>query len=524
VASLTIIAVTLVLAAILGYITDRLRVSPLLGFFIAGVLVKALLSRYDLGFLGVSGELFSDVGYTLLTLGGVLLAFEMGREVGVVGFDPRVVYIVLVEATAIISITLLLSRALGFPILEGLVVAIAFLSSSSVTTYRLTAALELREVRRLALTITTLEDVALLTAISLVTGKPENPLVVLTLSILFAIVAGLVFRALFSALRGREEYEVVLALTLTLAYASITQYFATPYLGAFVAGYLMGRSLGSKVTLDPYASFIALIYMVSVGLLVPGWEEFRVDIIVLLAVLVVTAFVIRALSVFLAALFILRSGYYAVTLAVALTNVSELAPLAVLTAYGGGLVGGDLALALILLPLATIAVSNALYSRARSLALIAGKYVTMELPRLVPESVYEASLKVMVSSAKISGVLVGAALAVLALSYLGLGFLGLGVLILAVVITIKLYRELWVEAAIVGELPGFMARILAVMVAGAVSAYVIHETLRSIGELEGLSWIAVISLYALIAFLVVELIVVVKRHIEKAVVKLRPPL
>lgn len=522
-ASLTVISLALVLAALLGYITDRFRLSPLLGFFIAGLVTRFVLSEYDIGFLKVESEFFSSVGYNLLVLSGVLVAFEMGREVGIGGFDVRLVYLVLVEATVIVSVALLVSRALGFPLIEALIVAVALLSSSSITTYRLTTVIGFREVRRLALTITTLEDVALLTAISLVTGKPENPLVILTLSIIFALIAGAIFRVVFALLKGKEEYEIVIALTLTLGYASITQYFATPYLGAFVAGYLLGRTLGSRVSFDPYATLIILIYMVSISFVIPLKGTFRLDALVLLAPLILVAFIIRALSVFLATLLILRSGYYAAMLAGVLTTVSELAPLAVLTAYGGGLVGEDLAMALTMLPLLTIALSTLVHDKVKHLALVAGNYVTLELPKLPYEGIYIIGAKIMITSAKISAIMLGAVLLTILLNVINLSFLSLGVLVVAGLIALKFYRELWLEASMIGELPGLIARVLAVMIAGAVSAYVLHETLNAF-NLKSLAWIAVISLYALIGFLLVELILNAKRYLEKAIVKLRPPL
>lgn len=177
--SLTLISLVLVLATFLGYVTDRFRLSPLLGFFAGGFIVKLLILEYDLGGLfGVSESFFRDVGLLLLTLSGVLIAFEMGRDVGIVGFNPKLAYVVVVEASIILGFSLLIARALGFPLFESLIVAIVFLSSSTITIYRLTAGLKPEEVRRVALTITTLEDLALLTALSLVTGR-ESPLVAL---------------------------------------------------------------------------------------------------------------------------------------------------------------------------------------------------------------------------------------------------------------------------------------------------------------------------------------------------------
>jgi hypothetical protein len=148
----------------------------------------------------------------------------------------------------------------------------------------------------------------------------------------------------------------------------------------------------------------------------------------------------------------------------------------------------------------------------------------LELPILVPESVYEIGVKVMVTSAKISGVLLLAVLVTFGLNMVGLAPLGMGALALAVLVTLRFYRELWLETSIIGELPGFIARMLAVLVAGATSAYVIHETLRTLEGFEGLAWIAVISLYVLIAFIVVEVVRTARRYAEKLAAKMRPPL
>jgi hypothetical protein len=273
--SLTLISLVLVLATFLGYVTDRFRLSPLLGFFAGGFIVKLLILEYDLGGLfGVSESFFRDVGLLLLTLSGVLIAFEMGRDVGIVGFNPKLAYVVVVEASIILGFSLLIARALGFPLFESLIVAIVFLSSSTITIYRLTAGLKPEEVRRVALTITTLEDLALLTALSLVTGR-ESPLVALSLSILSALVASFIFRTAISLFAKSAEFQVIVAITLTLGYASLTQLFASPYLGAFVAGYFLGRFVGHRVSFEPYAGIIALLYMVSVGFVTPVTGGFR---------------------------------------------------------------------------------------------------------------------------------------------------------------------------------------------------------------------------------------------------------
>jgi len=523
--SLALMSLVLLVSAFLGYVTDRFRLSPLLGFFIGGFLVKLLFSEFGLGDLfGVGEGFFRDVGVLLLTLSGVLIAFEMGRDVGVVGFNPKLAYVVVVEASIILVFSLLIARALGFPLLESLVVAIVFLSSSTITIYRLTMGLKPEEVRRIALTITTLEDLALLTALSLVAGGHENPLVTLSLSVLFALAASFIFRTAMSLLAGSAEFQVIIALTLTLGYASLTQLFASPYLGAFVAGYFLGRFVGYRISFEPYAGLIALLYMVSVSFVTPVAGGFRVEVLLTLAILVVTALAVRMLSVFLATLLILRNSFYALTLSGIAISISELAPLAVLTAYTGGLIGSDIALALTLLPLATIALSNVTYRVFTSWAGIASKYVVLELPILVPESVYEIGVRVMVTSAKISGVLLLAVLATFGLNMVGLAPLGMGALALAVLVTLRFYRELWLETSIIGELPGFIARMLSVLVAGATSAYVIHETLRTLKGFEGLAWIAVISLYVLIAFIVVEVVRTARRYAEKLAAKMRPPL
>jgi hypothetical protein len=245
--------------------------------------------------------------------------------------------------------------------------------------------------------------------------------------------------------------------------------------------------------------------------------------ILLLAILVVVALAVRMLSVFLATLLILRSGFHALTLSGVAISISELAPLAVLTAHAGNLIGDDLALALTLLPLATIALSNVTYGVFTSWASVASRYIVLELPILVPESVYELGAKIMVTSARISGVLLLAVFATFGLNIAGLGFLGIGVLALAVLVTLRFYRELWVETSIIGELPGVVARMLAVLVAGATSAYIIHETLKALKGFEELAWIAVVSLYVLVAFIVVEVVRTTRRYAEKLAAKMRPP-
>ncbi len=521
---LLLLSLVMALAVIAGYLAERARVLPLVGFLAAAVFFKALYEFARLGdVLGVNPEVLTDLGSALLLLGGVLIAFEAGREVGLLGFNPRSVYIVTLEATIIVVFTVAIARLAGFGYLESMVVAVAILSSSTATAYKLTEKLGMAEARSLALAITTAEDVALLAGLSIVGGGHRDPVVVLTLTVAFAIVGGAVFRLTFYKIKTLGGQEATVAIVLTLLYASVASVFASPYLGAFVAGYFFGRATGGGGFLRPLTDLFTLIYMVAVGLLLPAPGSMRLTVLAVIVLVAIVAIIVRGLAVFLASLIVLRSGYYATALSVHLSSVSELAPLVAITAFMSGVMGEDLALALVLLPLVSISASNIASLRWERIAGVVDKYILTDVIPQVPESLYRIGVNVVVTSSKVSVVLLAVAAVASILSYIGLGHIGLLTLLPASLIIMRLYGELIRETEPLGKIPAALVRLLTLLGSGSLAFYVIVELSRYYPGFEALGYVAFMGFAILVALLALDTILKLRRVLREAVVKRRPP-
>ncbi|MCS7106810.1 MAG: cation:proton antiporter [Acidilobaceae archaeon] len=499
---------TIALAVVLGYLSDRLNLSPFPGFLLAGLLMKYLAEGTNLPALfGIDFQAVSLASAELLLFGSILIAFEVGREVGSVGFDLKAASMVLLEAATILGLTLLVTRIVGLTTTEGLVIATAFLSSSTVTVYKLTSILGNENAKRVALSMTTAEDVVLLAALSLITGGGRDPLVVFTLMVLLTLISAPLFHLVFRFLKAKEEYGTLIALSLTLAYASVAQFFASPLLGAFVAGYVFSRSVGGKGTLGPIVDLIAMLYLVSVGISTPLTAEVGAEMLILVS-LVVLAIVVRLISVFLATLLTLGSPFYATVMSLHMASISELSPLVALSAYSVGLIKETIAVPLVLLPLLTIAISSFASRYWEKVAFALEERMTFKVPPLVPEELYEIGKEIALSSAKISGMLISVPLLVFLLKRLGFqifdAFTLLLLLPLLLVVAFFIYREynnMIRESVKVGSLPTILIRALMIAAVVSISTHTLVEVVGGSPEpfVIALLMLATLSLLLLIS-------------------------
>ncbi|MEM4678362.1 MAG: hypothetical protein QXP76_03960, partial [Acidilobaceae archaeon] len=136
---LTVLGASLGLSALAGYITERVKLGPLVGAMLVGLLVRIIAPH-----IGVDLE---NEAWTLLFLAAMFVIFESGREVGEVGFESRLVYTVLVEIASIVGITFLLTAPFGFEIWERIAIALTLFSSSTTTVYLFAKNLRLIEAK-----------------------------------------------------------------------------------------------------------------------------------------------------------------------------------------------------------------------------------------------------------------------------------------------------------------------------------------------------------------------------------------
>ncbi|MBN8482148.1 MAG: Kef family K(+) transporter [Xanthomonadales bacterium] len=283
----------IVLAFVFGMIAQRLRLSPLFGYLVAGIIV----GPFTPGFVAdsaIAHEL-SELGVILLMF-GVGLHFSLGdllsvRRIAIPGAIVQIAFVTVLG--------MLLGVALGWSWGSGLIFGICLSVASTVVLLR---ALEERRLiessrGRIAIgwlivedLITVLVLVMLPAVAGLLGGKVEEGVATDTASILKALAWTLAKVSVFivlmfavgrrtipwllertAAVGSRELFTLaVLAIALGVAYLSSALFDVSFALGAFLAGVVLNESrLSHEAAADslPMRDAFAVLFFVSVGML-----------------------------------------------------------------------------------------------------------------------------------------------------------------------------------------------------------------------------------------------------------------
>ncbi|WP_241595385.1 YbaL family putative K(+) efflux transporter [Rosenbergiella epipactidis] len=278
----------LVLAFLLGMLANRLRISPLVGYLLAGVLA----GPFTPGFVADT-----NLAPELAELGVILLMFGVGLHFSLKDL-MSVKSIAIPGAIAqIIVATLLgmgLSSLLGWPLISGLVFGLCLSTASTVVLLR---ALEERQLLdsqrgRIAIGWLIVEDLVMVLALVLlpamagVLEKGEANFSLLAWDLLltlgkvvaFMLLMMIVGRRLIpwilsrsAATGSRELFTLsVLALALGIAFGAVELFDVSFALGAFFAGMVLNESeLSHRAAHDtlPLRDAFAVLFFVSVGML-----------------------------------------------------------------------------------------------------------------------------------------------------------------------------------------------------------------------------------------------------------------
>jgi CPA2 family monovalent cation:H+ antiporter-2 len=282
------VVVGLVLAFVLGALAHRVRISPLVGYLLAGVVI----GPFTPGFIadqGIANQL-AELGVILLMF-GVGLQFSMHELLSV-----RAIAIpgVLAQIAVATSLGMGLAWLLGWNLGAGLVFGLALSVASTVVVLRSLTERRLLETERgkLAVGWLVVEDLAMvlvlvfLPALAQVAagGTFNMSLVALPLAITvgkfaaFAVLMWLVGRRVipwilhYVAHTGsRELFRLsVLAIALGVAYGAATLFEVSFALGAFFAGMILSESTLSQRAAQetlPLRDAFAVLFFVSVGML-----------------------------------------------------------------------------------------------------------------------------------------------------------------------------------------------------------------------------------------------------------------
>jgi monovalent cation:H+ antiporter-2, CPA2 family len=292
------IALGLVLAFIFGALAQKLRISPLVGYLVAGILI----GPYTPGFVAdqsLAGEL-AEIGVILLMF-GVGLHFSIGSLLSVA-------WIAIPGAIAQIAVATLLGMGLawfmGWNVAAGLIFGLALSCASTVVLLRAMQERRLLETTRgkIAVGWLVVEDVVIVIALVLIpplseillqssgakASDPINPFaqpdILASLALTLGQVAAFVALMLVVGRRvipwilhyvahtgSRELFRLsVLAIALGVAYGATALFGISFALGAFFAGMMLHESPLSQRAAEeslPLRDAFAVLFFVSVGML-----------------------------------------------------------------------------------------------------------------------------------------------------------------------------------------------------------------------------------------------------------------
>ena len=300
----------IVLAFVFGFLAQRLRLSPIVGYLVAGIAV----GPYTPGFVGDTefALQLSEIGVILLMFGvGLKISIEDMWSVRWVAVPGSIIQLV---AAAIMGAGA--GIALGMPLAEAVILGISLSIASTIVLMRVLEERRLlkSEEGRIGISWLLVEDLVIVLAIvvlpalvsAMATGDAVSPVVLLTaLGVTFfkialfvalmLLIGARVFPWMIVRIAHAKSRELLslgtLALALGVAWAAYFWFDASFALGAFLAGLaLNGSKFSHRVAEDslPLRDTFAVLFFVAVGMLFDPFvlvrEPFGVAAIVLVII------------------------------------------------------------------------------------------------------------------------------------------------------------------------------------------------------------------------------------------------
>ncbi|SDF90896.1 cation:proton antiporter [Desulfovibrio legallii] len=268
-------------ALVLGILTQKLRLSPLVGYLLAGILV----GPHSPGFVADAGTAaqFAEIGVILLMF-GVGLHFHLSDllAVGAIAVSGAAIQIAAATLTSMVIL-----HFFGFSLLAGAIFGMAISVASTVVLTRVLADNHALHTRtgHVALGWLVVEDIftilllVLLPAVLTPGGEFWSALGLTLLKLgaltLFTLVVGQKLIPLFLGYVARTGTRdlftlAVIALALGIAVAAAYFFDASMALGAFLAGMVVGQSeFSARAAAEalPLRDAFAVLFFVSVGML-----------------------------------------------------------------------------------------------------------------------------------------------------------------------------------------------------------------------------------------------------------------
>jgi CPA2 family monovalent cation:H+ antiporter-2 len=375
------IVMGVVLAFLFGAIANRLRVPPLVGYLVAGILV----GPHTPGFVADMSlaKQLAEIGVILLMFGvGLHFSLKDLMEVGVLALSGALARIAIATLMG-----LGLSTAMGWPIGGGLVFGLALAVASTVVLLKALQERRLLETERgkLAIGWLIVEDLAMVLALVLIpalaaifhgpTDGPQQPaasldqflgtdlglagilaLTLLKVTAFFGLMVVVGRRIIpwtlhrIAHMGSRELFRLgVLAIALGVAFGAAQLFDVSLALGAFFAGMILSESeLSQRAAQEslPLRDAFAVLFFVSVGMLFDPMILVREPLPVLATLFIIV--IGKSLAAFFIVLSAGKNLGTALTIAAGLAQIGEFSFIVTELAVGLELlpqVGRDLVLA-----------------------------------------------------------------------------------------------------------------------------------------------------------------------------------
>ncbi len=374
---LEIMAIGLTLALVLGYITNRIGLSPIVGYLIAGILV----GPHTPGFVvdNTLAQELAEAGIILLMF-GVGLHFNMKDLWSVKGVA---VPGALIQCTVTTSCGVLVATMMGMSLGNGLILGLGMAVASTVVLLRVLADNGVVEaIQHVAVGWLVVEDIFTVLVLVIMPGVATAlvktgtlefmPLLIalaggigrlIILWIIVLVVGGKVVPWLLSKVARTRSQELftltVLVIAFAIAMGAAVFFHASVALGAFLGGMVVGKSNVSHqagADILPLRDAFAVIFFLSVGMLFDPMFLINNPMLVLVCLLVVL--LIKPITSLIVVTLLGYSTRTALTVATGLSQIGEFSFILASEALANKLIGPEVHSLLIVCALISITINS----------------------------------------------------------------------------------------------------------------------------------------------------------------------
>ena len=312
-------AVVMIVAAIMVFVTHKLKQPMVIGYILAGMLIGPFTPPFSL---------VHNVGTinTLAELGIIILLFVIGTEFPITKLKSvgRISMIVgIAESVGTLLVTFFVARTLGFSQFDSMFLALAMSVTSTVVTVKLLEELNMINDKSsvLIMGILIVEDVIVITMLGILqslslTAAVSFIDVLLSVAIVLGFIAAILILGsrylppLIDKLARTTDYSVLIIVILGLAFGLsfvAIELGLSPVIGAFLAGVLVAESNSAgiaRVITIPLRDVFTALFFVSVGALV---DVSKIPLFIIPAlILIVTSFMAKMIIIIPV---LIRAGY-----------------------------------------------------------------------------------------------------------------------------------------------------------------------------------------------------------------------